>query len=132
MVYVKVMQGDTVTAEAHDSPAFICRQVRNNLMVRCSEQNAQGILSLDGSTIYQLDGKTSLSLENGYVAYIISVVDYESIIADLEDTDEEDINPEVPEDTTEEKILTRAELTAKVAELEEQLAAAKILLGVSE
>lgn len=133
MVYIKVMQGDTlVTAEAHDSPAYVCRQTKNNLIVRCSEQSAQGILSLDGSTVYQLDGKASLGLEDGCTAYYIYMTDYEAIIAGMENTDEEDTNPVVPEDTTEEEILTRAELTAKVLSLEEQLEAAKILLGVSE
>ncbi len=133
MVYIKVMQGDTlITAEAHDSPAYVCRQTKNNLIVRCSEQNAQGILSLDGSTVYQLDGKASLGLEDGCTAYYIYMTDYEEIIAGMESTDEEDTNPIVPEDTTEEEILTRAELTAKVLSLEEQLEAAKILLGVSE
>ncbi len=89
-------------------------------------------MSLDGSTVYQLDGKTSLSLENGYMAYLIYVTDYENIIAEMEGKDEEDTNPEVPEDTTGDEILTRAELTAKVLLLEEELQAAKILLGVSE
>lgn len=133
MVYIKVMQGDSIiAAEAHDSPAFVCRQARNKLLIRCSEQNAQGILSLDGSTVYQLNGKTSLSIENGYMAYLIYVTDYENIIAEMEGKDEEDTNPEVPEDTTGDEILTRAELTAKVLLLEEELQAAKILLGVSE
>lgn len=133
MVYIKVMQGDTlVAAEAHDSPAYVRRQTKNNLIVRCSEQNAQGILSLDGSTVYQLDGKASLGLEDGCTAYYIYMTDYEAIIAGMENTDEEDTNPDVPEDTTEAEILTRAELTAKVLSLEEQLEAAKILLGVSE
>lgn len=133
MVYIKVMQGDTlVAAEAHDSPAYVRRQTKNNLIVRCSEQNAQGILSLDGSTVYQLDGKASLGLEDGCTAYYIYMTDYEAIIAGMENTDEEDTNPDVPEDTTEAEILTRAELTAKVLSLEQELQAAKILLGVSE
>lgn len=133
MVYIKVMQGDEViTAEAHDSPIYVCRQAKNGILVRCSEQKAQGILSLDGSTVYQLDGKASLGLEDGCTAYYIYLTDYEEIIAGLENTDEEDTNPEVPEDTTEEQILTRAELTAKVTALEEKLLATEILLGVSE
>ncbi len=133
MVYIKVMQGDTlITAEAHDSPTYVCRQARNNLIVRCSEQNAQGILSLDGSTVYQLDGKAAMGLEDGCTAYYIYLTDYEEIIADLENTDEEDTAPDVPEDTTEDEILTRAELTAKVLQLEEELQAAKIMLGVIE
>lgn len=133
MVYIKVMQGDTlITAEAHDSPTYVCRQERNNLLVRCSEQKAQGILSLDGSTVYQLDGKASLDLESGYTAYSIYMTEYEEIVAGSTDKDEEDTNPEVPEENPDAEILTRAELTAKVLTLEEELQAAKILLGVSE
>lgn len=133
MIYIKVMQGDEiVTAEAHDSPVYVCRQDKNNILVRCSEPNAQGILSLDGSTVYQLDGKASLGLEDGYTAYFTYMTDYEEIIAGIESTDDEDANPVVPDGGSADDILTRAELTAKVKELEEELQAAKILLGVSE
>lgn len=130
MVYIKVMQGDTVvTAEAHENPVYVCRQ-KNGVIKRCTEQSAQGILSLDGSTIYQLDGKDSLNLDNGYTADFTYMTVYEEIIAGITEEDTEDINPDVPEDTPEEEILTRAELTAKVKALEEELSAAKILLGV--
>jgi len=130
MVYIKVMQGDTVvTAEAHETPVYVCRQ-KNGIIKRCSEQSAQGILSLDGSTIYQLEGKDSLNLDNGYTADFTYMTVYEEIIAGITEEDTEDTNPDVPEDTPEEEILTRAELTAKVKALEEELLAAKILLGV--
>lgn len=130
MVYIKVMQGDTViTAEAHEAPVYVCKQ-KNGIIKRCSEQSAQGILSLDGSTIYQLDGKDSLNLDNGYTADFTYMTVYEEIIAGITEEDTEDTNPDVPEDTPEEEILTRAELTAKVKALEEELSAAKILLGV--
>jgi len=124
------MQGDTVvTAEAHETPVYVCRQ-KNGIIKRCSEQSAQGILSLDGSTIYQLEGKDSLNLDNGYTADFTYMTVYEEIIAGITEEDTEDTNPDVPEDTPEEEILTRAELTAKVKALEEELLAAKILLGV--
>ena len=130
MVYIKVMQGDTVvTAEAHETPVYVCRQ-KNGIIKRCSEQSAQGILSLDGSTIYQLEGKESLNLDNGYTTDFTYMTVYEEIIAGITEEDTEDTNPDVPEDTPEEEILTRAELTAKVKALEEELLAAKILLGV--
>lgn len=130
MVYIKVMQGDTVfTAEAHENPVYVCRQ-KNGIIKRCTEQSAQGILSLDGSTIYQLEGKDSLNLDNGYTADFTYMTVYEEIIAGITEEDTEDTNPDVPEDTPEEEILTRAELTAKVKALEEELSAAKILLGV--
>ena len=130
MVYIKVMQGDTViTAEAHENPVYVCKQ-KNGIIKRCTEQQAQGILSLDGSTIYQLDGKDSLNLDNEYTAETTYMTVYEEIIAGITEEDTEDTNPDVPEDTSEEEILTRAELTAKVKALEEELLAAKILLGV--
>lgn len=130
MVYIKIMQGDTVvTAEAHETPVYVCRQ-KNGIIKRCTEQSAQGILSLDGSTIYQLEGKDSLNLDNGYTADFTYMTVYEEIIAGITEEDTEDTNPDVPEDTPEEEILTRAELTAKVKALEEELLAAKILLGV--
>ena len=130
MVYIKIMQGDTVvTAEAHETPVYVCRQ-KNGIIKRCTEQSAQGILSLDGSTIYQLEGKDSLNLDNGYTADFTYMTVYEEIIAGITEEDTEDTNPDVPEDTPEEEILTRAELTAKVKALEEELSAAKILLGV--
>lgn len=132
MLYLKIMQGDTViTAEAHENPVYINRQTKNNILVRCSEVHAQGILSLDGSTVYQLDGKTSLDLDDELTAYPIYGTEYDAIInSQTEEEDTEDESPEVPEGTDESTILTRAELTARVAALEDELQAAKILLGV--
>ena len=130
MVYIKVMQGDTViTAEAHENPVYVCQQ-KNGIIVRCPEQKAQGVLSVDGSTIYQLDGTDALNLDTDYVAYFTYMTECEEIIADKDGEDSEDTTPDVPEGTPEEEVLTRAELTAKVKTLEEELTAAKILLGV--
>lgn len=130
MLCVKIMSDETMIGlEAIDSPVYVMLQ-KNNVVVRCLEPMAQGIVSLDGSEIYQLDGKTSLG--DGYsLAVPITLAEYDELAANYEDTtDPEDTNPEVPEGTEEGDVLTRAELTAKVAELEEQLAATKILLGV--
>ena len=134
MLYYKIVQGEkTVTAEAHENPVYVCRQA-NGVLVRCSEGNAQGILSLDGSTVYQLNGKPSLDLEDGYTAYEIYGTEYEEIIAGLSGEgggkDPEDTDPVVPGGTDENTVLTRAELTVKVTVLEDELKAAKILLGV--
>ena len=132
MLYLKIMEGDTVvTAEAHSDPVYVCRQAKNNILVRCSDVHAQGILSLDGSTVYQLDGKEALNLDNGYTAYPIYMTEYDEIINNLPpEEDSEDTEPEIPEGTDGETILTRAELTARVNALEDELQAAKILLGV--
>ena len=134
MLYFKIMQGNTVvTAEAHDDPVYVCKQTKNNILVRCPEVHAQGILSLDGSTVYQLDGKTSLGLDNGYTAHPTVMTEYEEIISNQEPApDPEDENPEIPVDDPEAEVLTRAQLTARIHALEDELAAAKILLGVSD
>lgn len=132
MIYVKVSAEDgTVTAiEAIENPIYVCWQEHNETAVRCPEVKAQGILSLDGSTTYQLYGKTVMPNVT-LTAQLITMAEYDNLMLDYEEPeDAEDTNPEVPEDATKEEILTRAELTAKVAALEEELAAAKILLGV--
>ena len=126
MIYIKVLKDDTVVAvEAHPSPVYVYKQA-NGVLVRCTERKAQGILSIDGGTVYQLYEKEAL--ENATMtAMVITTTEYLSLVDTLEDT--EDTDPVVSEDTTEEEVLTRAQLTAKVTALETELAAAKILLG---
>lgn len=129
MIYIKVLKDDTVVAvEAHPSPVYVYKQA-NGVLVRCTERKAQGILSIDGGTVYQLYEKEAL--ENATMtAMVITTTEYLSLVDTLDKEDTEDTDPVVPEDTTEEEVLTRAELTAKVTALETELAAAKILLGV--
>ena len=126
MIYIKVLKDDTVVAvEAHPSPVYVYKQA-NGVLVRCTERKAQGILSIDGGTVYQLYEKEAL-VNATMTAVVITTTEYLSLVDTLEDT--EDTDPVVSEDTTEEEVLTRAQLTAKVTALETELAAAKILLG---
>ena len=129
MIYIKVLKEDTVVAvEAHPVPVYVYKQA-NGVLVRCTERKAQGILSIDGGTVYQLHEKEAL--ENATMtAMVITTTEYLSLVDTLDKEDTEDTDPVVPEDTTEEEVLTRAQLTAKVTALETELAAAKILLGV--
>lgn len=129
MIYIKVLKDDTVVAvEAHPSPVYVYKQA-NGVLVRCTERKAQGILSIDGGTVYQLYEKDALANAT-MTAMVITTTEYLSLVDTLDKEDTEDTEPVVPEDTTEEEVLTRAELTAKVAALEEELAATKVLLGV--
>lgn len=129
MIYIKVLKDDTVVAvEAHPSPVYVYKQV-NGVLVRCTERKAQGILSIDGGTVYQLYEKEALANAT-MTAMVITTTEYLSLVDTLDKEDTEDTEPVVPEDTTEEEVLTRAELTAKVTALETELAAAKVLLGV--
>lgn len=129
MIYIKVLKDDTVVAvEAHPSPVYVYKQA-NGVLVRCTERKAQGILSIDGGTVYQLYEKEALANAT-MTAMVITTTEYLSLVDTLDKEDTEDTDPVVPEDTTEEEVLTRAELTTKVTALETELAAAKILLGV--
>ena len=129
MIYIKVLKDDTVVAvEAHPSPVYVYKQA-NGVLVRCTERKAQGILSIDGGTVYQLYEKEALANAT-MTAMVITTTEYLSLVDALDKEDTEDTDPVVPEDTTEEEVLTRAQLTAKVTALETELAAAKILLGV--
>lgn len=117
MLYVKIISGgEVVGAEAIDTPAYVKLQARNKVIVRCSELYAQGILSKAGDEIYQLQNKDALPGEYR-TAVPISMAEFDEL--GYADNDTEDTDPVVPDDTDESEILTRAELTAKVKELEE-------------
>lgn len=118
MIWIKIMDGETlIAAEAHEKPQFVRRQ-RNGAIVLCDEAFAQGIVSKDGTVIYQLDGKASLGIDGCSTAYQIYGTEYDELIREVPDI--EDDAPELPPDTQEDRILTRAELTARVQELEAQ------------
>lgn len=136
MLYIKVLQDETVVSvEAHTNPVYVRKQP-NGVNVRCNEVHAQGLLSVDGSVIYQLPDKEIIA-DATLVAEVITTTEYLNLVDSIEIPDIEDTDPVVPEESEGEVILTRAELTQTVTELthtvsnlEEQLAATKILLGV--
>lgn len=132
MKYIKVYgtDGTVVAAEAIENPAYVCLQEKNGLVIRCTEQRAQGILSADGGTVYQLEGKTPLEGKELTAAYI-DVTEYTVLSEALGgdgDTDEPTGDDQETGDTT--TVMSRAEMAQRIISLEEQLEAAKILLGV--
>lgn len=118
MKYYKIFRNaELVAAEAYADPVYVMLN-RNGLRIRCSsEVEAQGILCLNGEAIAQLQGKASLDVE--LTAVETSMMEYDEIIQQLDGVDIEDTDPEVPEVVEEKEILTRAELTERVAMLEE-------------
>lgn len=95
-----------------------------NLFRTYSDEGKQ-ILQVETGVVYE----EAIDVENAPYTYIEYEEPDEPDEPEISD-DPEDINPEVKDDEDESVILTRAELTNKVAELEAQLVAAKILLGV--
>ena len=98
MTYLKVTHPDeSVTAEALQEAVFVCIQERNNLLIRCSEYFAQGILSCNAEKVYMLPDKEPIpgTEENG-LAEFIDLQEYESIINNT-DSPSEDDSPEEEE-----------------------------------
>lgn len=116
MTYFLITKNSAETVEAHEHPVYV-RQMKNGVY-RCAERDAQGVVTLDQSGIYQIQGKVRLRDTVG-TAKKITTAEYEEWIGTHGEPDPEDTDPVIP-DEGEDIPLTRAELTAKVAELEEQ------------
>ena len=131
MIFLKIYDssGTIAAAEALTDPAYVWAQPRNGRILRCVEPVAQGIVSADGSCIYQLEGRELLPDTSGTAA-VITTAEYQVLLATLDQTDTEDTAPVIPEGTDEAEIMTRAELTAKVNELDEAMEL--LLSGVTE
>ena len=139
MRYIKILgaDGSVVAAEAIETPVYVRVQEKNGLIVRCPEMNALGILSADGGTIYQLEGKAPL-VGKDMTAIFIDVTEYPVLSESLgaSDGDDEDNGDDAGGETAGEDqptggtVMTRAEMSARIIALEDELKAAKIMLGV--
>ena len=128
MIYIKILDkdGNATSVEALENPVYVNTQPRNSIVVRCSSVRAEGILDKTGSVIYQLQGKAPIDR-----AVAITTAEYYELEATLgTEEDPEDTTPEIPEGTEESDIMTRAQLTEKVNELDEAMAL--LLSGVTE
>lgn len=140
MTYFKILSdtGAIVGVEAIAEPAYVRWQEKPPMLILCKEREAEGFVSdKDNDTIYQLEGKHLNGVERELLSAVaISEAEYDEYTAthgDTEpDTDPEDDNPEIPADDPTAEVLTRAQLTERLHALEDELAAAKILLGVSD
>lgn len=130
MKYIKVLNaaGDLVSVEALEDPVFVWIQPRNGKMARCyNESNAQGIVSIDGSAIYQIKDKPLLP-DTERTAVIITQAEYDELSQDYPEP-----NPQ-PDDPGEDIApLTVGEMRAKIEEQEETITMlTECLLEMSE
>lgn len=115
MRWFKILDGETVAAaEAHETPLFV-RRLKNGVIDLCSEAQAQGITALDQEQYYQLAGREALGGDVSLTAEEITEQEYQELTRELPDPEDDD--PEVP-DGSDERPMTRAELTEAVAALE--------------
>lgn len=145
----KVIKNDNVIIDVLDFLVFVQSYIDGSL-VRTEEPYASGVLSSDQSVAYHLENLQDFTAAEYETVRIAEIGDQESIalkkalatgevvhegdvLPDIsgDDPDPDDVTPDVPVGDSGE-VMSRAELTAKVLALEEELAAAKILLGVDE
>lgn len=138
MIYIKILDGEGVlqSVEAIDTPIYAAKQRNGVIACHCPAHRAQGVLSVDNSEIYQLSDRDGLGGDY-LTAIIITKAEYDELAGQHEHTpegpDTEDESPEIPEGESEGDILTRAQLTKKVTELEDQNAMLmECLLEISE
>ena len=119
--------GVEVGWEKLERPAWVYRNPRNGRVLRCDRNQAQGVVSADGSCYYALSDDLPGAKARAKEITLAEYLEHES---QAEAPDVEDVAPEVPEGVEESAILSRAQLTEKVAELEE--AVELLLSGVTE
>lgn len=120
MRYIKVYDssGTVVAAEALPSPAFVLWNARYGCKLVCQERYAQGIMSKDGDTAYQLEGQEALPGAE-LTAVLISQLEYDALAFTLEET-----ATETPEDTgggeteQQEVVMTPAKMYLRIVDLE--------------
>ena len=114
MYFIKLLASDGAVAGAEQLEELeYIRQLDSGNIVRSPEHNAQGIISYDQTAIYQLDDRARMAGDY-LVAVFINGDEYREIVPDEDGGDPDDETP------ASEDVMTREELTAKVAELEEQ------------
>lgn len=126
---------DGKVVDAIKNPCYVRYVPRLKLFLACSEDQANGVASRDGTTYWHLEGCREFGVD-GYTtvsAVFISEEEADALIAELE----AGITPANPDEDTgagggnsPEEVLSVVALAAKVSALEEELLAAKILLGV--
>lgn len=114
MVYIKVLdhEGEVRRVDALNDPFYVHRE--RGVLTRCREADAEGML-LDSELVVNYG--TGLGAE--LTAVVIPIAEYDTLLVDAPDP--EDNDPEVPEGSTDPALMTRAELTAKVREQDEEI-----------
>ena len=119
---------NTTVVDAQKTLNYIYWQVKNHLLLVGRSDFANGIVSSDGSTVWHLDGYPEFHEGSYETVKAVEVTDeeYDELVKQLElGTVEE------PEDPgTGETVMSAQEMRSKILTLEDELAAAKILLGV--
>ena len=119
---------NTTVVDAQKTLNYVYWQVKNHLLLVGRSDLANGIVSSDGSTVWHLDGYPEFPEGSYETVKAVEITDeeYEELVKQLEIGTVEE-----PEDPgTGETVMSAQEMRSKILALEDELAAAKILLGV--
>ena len=85
MFYYKITKNDEIVGvDAFYKPKYVYRQPSNGVVIICPKIKAQGIVSSDGTTIYQLADRDDIGIADAPVATRIYEPEYVSLKLDLE------------------------------------------------
>ena len=119
---------NTTVVDAQKALNYVYWQVKNHLLLVGRSDFANGIVSSDGSTVWHLDGYPEFPEGSYETVKAVEITDeeYEELVKQLEIGTVEE-----PEDPgTGETVMSAQEMRSKILTLEDELSAAKILLGV--
>lgn len=119
---------NTTVVDAQKALNYVYWQVKNHLLLVGRSDFANGIVSSDGSTVWHLDGYPEFPEGTYETVKAVEITDeeYEDLVKQLElGTVEEPEDPGAGE-----TVMSAQEMRSKILTLEDELAAAKILLGV--
>lgn len=119
---------NTTVVDAQKNLNYVYWQVKNHLLLVGRSDFANGIVSSDGSTVWHLDGYPEFPEGTYETVKAVEITDeeYEELVKQLEiGTVEEPEDPGAGE-----TVMSAQEMRSKILTLEDELAAAKILLGV--
>lgn len=117
MVYYKLYKaGELIGLEATEDPAYIKWQEKNDMIIRCSEEEAEAIVSArDYNTIYLLPGKQLHGVETDLSAVIVTQAEYEEAQGDFPPEPEPEPEPD-PDNP-----MSIQEMRERIAELTERV-----------
>jgi hypothetical protein len=125
LLYLKLQSTDNtiVAVEEITDPAYVCYQARNGIIIRCTEKEAQGIMSANGQTIYQLADKARLQgIEETLLdAFLIDEFEYETLKNKIEMPPEETTDTD-GNNADSDTVLTMGELVTSINQLREAIA----------
>lgn len=119
---------NTTVVDAQKTLNYVYWQVKNHLLLVGRSDLANGIVSSDCSTVWHLDGYPEFPEGSYETVKAVEITDeeYDELVKQLEIGTVEE-----PEDPgTGETVMSAQEMRSKILALEDELAAAKILLGV--